>query len=87
MAKRPLRALSVFLVLLCAGGLAVWAGASPEKTQAKAPIVLTAFGATSAETDPITGGDPNNTPFEKALAKATGVTLRWVLVTPEDAQQ
>lgn len=59
--------------------------ATPEP--AKAPIVLTEFSTTTSEIDTITGGDPGNTPFQKALAKATGVTIKWILATPEDAEQ
>jgi putative aldouronate transport system substrate-binding protein len=80
MKRRFITILSLAFLVLCTVSLTV--GAAPSK----APVTLTSFQTIVSEIDPITGGDPNNTPFQKALAKATGVTLKWILATPEDAQ-
>ena len=79
--KRPI--LSVPSLLLLAVVLTVVSVTAASA----APVVLTQFASTNSDTDPITGGDPGNTPFQKALARATGVTIKWILATPADAPQ
>lgn len=53
------------------------------------PIKLTQLVAPDSQLDPITGGDPNNTPFAKLRAKMTGVTIEPIPVGsgPDDYKQ
>jgi putative aldouronate transport system substrate-binding protein len=80
--KGPVRARHLLIALVLASCLLGGAAAA-----SAAPITLTQFTTTNSDLDPITGGDPGNTPFQKALAKATGVNIRWIVATPEDSTQ
>lgn len=59
---------------------------SPKTDAVKPLVVLTGLTSTNTDLDQLTGGDYNNTPVARELAKRTGVTFKYITVAPEDTQ-